>query len=59
VKFARSKDGAVVHQATCRHARIPWNWADDKPSWAVVGFVERASWLRLCRVCFSDQETHE
>jgi hypothetical protein len=51
MKLARSKDGAVVHLASCRHARIPWNWADDKPWWTVAEVIDRTPWLRWCQIC--------
>lgn len=49
--FARSKDGDVVHRASCRHARIPWRWADNKPLWVVAQVVRSTGWLRECGIC--------
>lgn len=49
--LARSSDGSVVHRADCRHARVPWRWADGKPPWVVADTVRNAPWLKPCRLC--------
>ena len=53
--LARNNDGSVVHAADCRHARVPWNWADRKPDWEVIHTVQTASWLRFCGVCITER----
>lgn len=49
--LARSKDGSMIHRTSCRYARVPWNWADDKPRWVVEDVVARTPWLSLCGKC--------
>lgn len=50
-KLARSRDGGVVHRSDCRHARVPWRWADKWPTWVVAETVRSTPWLSACRVC--------
>jgi hypothetical protein len=48
--LARSHDGSVIHRASCRHARIPWSWADAVTDDELLRAKLRHG-SRVCKVC--------
>jgi len=48
--LARSNDGKVIHRASCRHARIRWDWANQRDWYNVVRAIEHLGY-RYCKVC--------
>lgn len=50
MNLSRSRNGLVIHERSCRHARMPWNWADDKTA-ADVEQVAIEFGYRYCHSC--------
>ena len=48
--LARSRDGRVIHRDDCRHARIPWYWADKVDADELLHVKLRMGY-RTCRTC--------
>ena len=51
--LARSRNGRVIHRASCRHARVLWPGADsvtDDELWQ----VKMELGYRVCKVCNPD-----
>lgn len=48
--LARSKDGRVIHRASCRYARIPWNWADRATDDELLD-AKLTMGYKICHVC--------
>lgn len=48
----------TIHREYCRHARVPYNWANDyeAPEALAVAIVNggAASWHRACETCCPD-----
>lgn len=49
-RLARSKDGATIHDASCRHARVPWTYADSLDADQLLDVKLRMGY-RVCKVC--------
>lgn len=48
--LSRSKDGRVIHRATCRYARVPWLWAEGATDDDVF-YAKTVMGLKVCKVC--------
>ena len=50
LRLARSYDGMTIHREDCRHGRIPWLWARQRPAEHVRDVAVRFGY-RFCRLC--------
>lgn len=59
VPWYRNADGTTVHRSTCRHAAIPWQYAEGWTLDRVLHFVGTLSYMRLCRQCVPMSERED
>lgn len=52
--LARSNDGKTIHRASCRHARIRWDWGNQHDWWTVTKMINQFGY-RCCCVCKPDE----
>ncbi len=45
-----NRNGVVIHESTCRHARVRWFWADDKTDAEIDQAVQQFGY-RYCHAC--------
>jgi hypothetical protein len=50
MNLSRSYSGLIIHERSCRYARVPWLWADDKTA-AEVEQVAVEFGYRYCGSC--------
>lgn len=55
-RWWRNADGTVVHTASCRHARVPWRYAQDFTDARLVIAVDTMAWMRFCKRCCPELE---
>lgn len=51
--LARSNDGRTIHRVDCRHARVPWWWADKATDDEVLWAKLEMGYL-VCKICQPD-----
>lgn len=49
-RYARSRDGRVIHYGSCEYARYPWQWAEGKTAVHLAVMADNMGY-RACKVC--------